>query len=511
MKHHHFLFIAIMLTVFLSAVLTSAETTAADIREPAVSGRFYPSDPEKLSSAIRHFLDEAVPAKGERPIAIAAPHAGYIYSGQICADAFRQAADHKYDLIVLLGTNHSAPGFQGISVYPAGGYRTPLGVAEIDEKAAAALMDGGGDISFHKAAHEKEHSVEVMIPFVQTLFPGAKILPAIVGTDDPETCEDFGKKLAEVIRTRSALIVSSTDLSHYPAYEDAVTTDRNTLEAMISMNPASLNEIIRKQEKKGISNLSTCACGQAPIMAAMSAAKALGANCGRIISYANSGDASVGNRDRVVGYGALMFTASEHCTGQIPEPFVQESDKPADLNDAQKKSLLNFARKTIAQYLDSETVPLARGFDRQLWYKQGAFVTLKKHGDLRGCIGHMAEDRPLCQVVGEMALNAAFQDRRFRPLAAPELPQCEIEISVLTPFREVTGPEQILVGRDGVLIRKDGRSAVFLPQVAPEQGWNRDQMLEHLCQKAGLESDAWKEDTRFFTFQANVFSEHEFK
>ncbi|MEZ4528548.1 MAG: AmmeMemoRadiSam system protein B [Desulfobacterales bacterium] len=504
-----FLFLAITLIFSPSAEVSQA--FAADMREPAVSGRFYPSDPEKLSLAVRHFLDDALPAKGERPIAIAAPHAGYIYSGQICADAFAQAAGHEYDLIVLLGTNHSAPGFRGISVYSAGGYRTPLGVAEIDEKAAAALMSGKGDISFHRAAHEKEHSVEVMIPFVQTLFPGVKILPAIVAADDPEVCARFGRKLAEVIRTRRALLVSSTDLSHYPAYEDAAVTDRNTLEAMISLDPARLNQVIRTQERKGISNLSTCACGQAPIMAVMTAAKALGANCGRIISYANSGDASVGTRDRVVGYGAVVFAASESCTDRIPEPFVPESESPADLNDAQKKSLLVFARNTITWYLDSETVPLARGFDAQLWYKQGAFVTLKKQGNLRGCIGHMAEDRPLCQVVGEMALNAAFEDRRFRPLAAAELPQCEIEISVLTPFREVSGPEQILVGRDGVLIRKDGRSAVFLPQVAPEQGWNREQMLEHLCQKAGLASDAWKENARFFTFQANVFSEHEFK
>ncbi len=509
MRQHLFFFLAITLIFFHSAAVEPV--SAADIRESAVSGRFYPSDPEKLWRAVRHFLDAAVPAKGVRPIAIAAPHAGYIYSGQICADAFAQAAGHAYDLIVLLGTNHSAPGFQGISVYPKGGYRTPLGVAEIDEKAAAELMAGGQEISFHRSAHEKEHSVEVMIPFVQTLFPGVKILPAIVAAEDPEICARFGRKLAEVIRSRRALIVSSTDLSHYPAYEDAVSTDRNTLEAMISLDPDRLNAVVRKQERKGINNLSTCACGQAPVMAVMSAARALGANCGRIISYANSGDASVGNRDRVVGYGAVMFTGSEDCTDRIPEPFVPESDSPASLNDSQKKSLLAFARNTIAQYLDSETVPLARGFDTELRYKQGAFVTLKKQGDLRGCIGHMAVDRPLCQVVGEMALSAAFQDSRFRPLAASELPQCEIEISVLTPFREVSGPDQILVGRDGVLIRKQGRSAVFLPQVAPEQGWNREEMLAHLCKKAGLASDAWKEDTRFFTFQANVFSEHEFK
>jgi AmmeMemoRadiSam system protein A len=136
---------------------------------------------------------------------------------------------------------------------------------------------------------------------------------------------------------------------------------------------------------------------------------------------------------------------------------------------------------------------------------RGVFVTLKKRGNLRGCIGRMVPDRPLAELVGAMALQSAFEDPRFNAVTARELPELEVEISVLTPMKQVSGPGDIEVGRDGVLIQKGGRSAVFLPQVAPEQGWGRDEMLGHLCQKAGLPANAWKEGTTFLTFQAIVF------
>jgi AmmeMemoRadiSam system protein A len=177
------------------------------------------------------------------------------------------------------------------------------------------------------------------------------------------------------------------------------------------------------------------------------------------------------------------------------------------LSDAHKKTLLAFARKTIEQYLTTETAPLPRGFDAMLTHGSGAFVTLTEQGQLRGCIGHMDEDLPLCQTVGYCALQAALNDPRFPPVGLKEWPRVSIEISVLTPLKPVGGYGDILIGRDGVVIEKDGRSAVFLPQVATEQGWDRDQMLEHLCTKAGLPPGSWRQGASFRTFQAIVFSE----
>ena len=176
-----------------------------------------------------------------------------------------------------------------------------------------------------------------------------------------------------------------------------------------------------------------------------------------------------------------------------------------------KRKLLALARETLARIFSTETVPLARGCGANLQQPRGVFVTLRKRGELRGCIGRMVGNEPLCKMAGTMALQAAFQDNRFRPLAADELKDVEIEISVLTPMKPVAGVSDIVVGRDGVLLMKEGRSAVFLPQVATEQGWNREEMLDHLCLKAGLKAGSWREGARFSTFQAIVFGESEFR
>jgi AmmeMemoRadiSam system protein A len=154
-------------------------------------------------------------------------------------------------------------------------------------------------------------------------------------------------------------------------------------------------------------------------------------------------------------------------------------------------------------------VPLPRRSSPILSEPRGVFATLKQRGNLRGCIGNMITDRALAELVGAMALQSAFEDPRFSPVTLRELADLEIEISVLTPMKPVTGPNDIVVGRDGVLLKKGGRSAVFLPQVAPEQGWGRDEMLSHLSQKAGLPSNAWRDGASFLTFQAIVFSEAE--
>ena len=484
---------------------------AAGVRKPAVAGEFYPSDRERLSRAVAGFLDDALPPSGERPIAIVSPHAGYIFSGQIAADAYKEAAAFHYDTIVILGVNHTTPGFDGISVYPSGGFETPLGVAPIDEALAASVMAADKRFAFAPTVHEREHSIEVQVPFIQTVFPKAKILPAVVGTQDPNVCARFGDALAAAAGEKSILIVASSDLSHYPGYEDAVRVDRATLESIASLDAVKYQAVTARWMQEPPPKLDTCACGQGPIFAAMAAAKKLGANRARIISYANSGSTLVGDRSRVVGYGAVSFVArgSPAIPSSTRAPAEPPTGESAALTGEDKTALLRFARETIRRYLTTETVPLPRGFDPALDRKSGAFVTLKKSGELRGCIGHMSEDLPLCQVVGYCALQSAFNDRRFSPLEPEELAAVEIEISVLTPYKRINGYQEIEIGRDGVLMEKDGRSAVFLPSVAVEQGWSRDEMLEQLSLKAGLPRDAWKKSAVFHTFQATVFGESE--
>jgi AmmeMemoRadiSam system protein A len=161
--------------------------------------------------------------------------------------------------------------------------------------------------------------------------------------------------------------------------------------------------------------------------------------------------------------------------------------------------------------MTTDTVPLVRNVSPRLQTPQGTFVTLRKHGELRGCIGHIPPDYPLARAVGAMALHAAFSDTRFPQLARSELEEVDIEISVLTSTKPITGPQEIVVGRDGVVISKNGKTAVFLPQVAAEQKWGRTELLENLCLKAGLARDSWKEGARFSVFQAIAFDEAQFR
>ncbi|MBU2251823.1 MAG: AmmeMemoRadiSam system protein B, partial [Proteobacteria bacterium] len=479
-----------------------------EVRPPTVAGKFYPESASVLRLAIEKFMQDALPAQAREPLAIVVPHAGYIYSGQICADGYSQVRNRPYDIVVILGTNHTAPGLRKIALYPGGGFRTPLGTAPVDGEIVSALLAASPDCTADAAPHAHEHSVEVQVPFLQVLFPKAKIVPAIVGEADAALFNRFGAALARVLKGRRALIVASSDLSHYPSAADAEIVDGKTLAAILSLDPAVLHAAIQTQAARRIPNLSTSACGEAPIMAAMAAAKAMGATGGRVISYAHSGDLPIGEQERVVGYGAVVLGSGLE-PAKKAAPVVPAVDRPLTPED--KRALLALARETISRFLTTQMVPLPRGFSPAAMEQRGVFVTLKKHGNLRGCIGRMIPDRPLATLVGAMALQSAFEDPRFRQVALEEVPKLEIEISVLTPMKPVSGPGDIVVGRDGVLLQKGGRSAVFLPQVAPEQGWGRDEMLNQLSLKAGLPPGAWREGARFSTFQALVFGEADSK
>jgi MEMO1 family protein len=496
---------------FFAAACQANKTSDTDIREPAVAGKFYSNSAAKLRLAVEKYLHDAIPVRVKRPVAIVVPHAGYIYSGQICADGFKQVSNQSYDVIVILGTKHTNSDLQKISLYPGDGFRTPLGKVPVEKDIIISLKKADPqDCFLDKSLHESEHSVEVMVPFIQVIFPKAKIVPVVVGTPDTDMCIRFGQALAKVLKNRKALIVASSDLSHYPARQDAEIVDRETLKAIAGLDPAVFRATIQKHRESNIANLFTSACGEAPILAAMAAAKSLGAVRGEIISYANSGDTSIGESSRVVGYGAVVLTADGE--GKITMPDQTKSAAVSSpLSSSDKKALLAFARETISRLFMTDTVPLARGFSANLQQPRGAFVTLRKKGELRGCIGNMTGDEPLVKTVGSMAIQAAFNDRRFNPLTADELKDVEIEISALTPMKQVSGVSDIVVGRDGVLLTKNDHHAVFLPQVATEQGWNKELMLDNLCQKAGLESGCWKEKALFSTFQAVVFSESQFK
>jgi MEMO1 family protein len=498
--------VALLLAALGLQLPIAAGSQAPPVREPAYAGQFYPAAGPRLAAAIDAFMRDAVPPRPERPLAIVVPHAGYVYSGQIAADAFRQAGQHRYRTVVILGPNHTGAGAGRIAVAPGSAFKTPIGLATIDERFRADLLKEDPDCVLDAAAHAREHSIEVQVPFVQRVLPGAAIVPIVVGDAAPEVAVRLGRALGRIARDRDALIVASSDLSHYPPQARAGEVDREVLAAMASLDTTRLAATIAAQMRRGVPGLATCACGDGPIMAAMTAAAALGATRGAVISYANSGDSLVGEASEVVGYGAVVMTAGERTADVAALSAVPAADAgPLQAGDGE--TLLSIAREAIRRLLTTDTVPLVRPQNPRLRRAAGVFVTLRKRGDLRGCIGRLAPDAPLGVLTGRMALESAFRDTRFDAVRAAELNEIAIEVSVLTPPKPVPNAAALVLGRDGVILEKQGRSAVFLPSVATEQGWNREQLLDNLALKAGLPAAAWRTGAQLFAFQAEVFTE----
>jgi AmmeMemoRadiSam system protein B/AmmeMemoRadiSam system protein A len=496
------------------ALTPTTVPTPSEVRKPAVAGQFYPDDAEQLSTVIDAFLAQAeeVELEGQarpEPIAIIVPHAGYIFSGQVAACAFKQIEGVDYEAIVVVGTNHYASGFQQISVYAEGAFETPLGLVPVDTELAKALIAADERIVFDRLVHAYEHSIEMELPFLQKLCPGQAVVPVIVGEPSPENCQALSEALAQVLSDKKALIIASSDLSHYPSYDDACRVDMATLAAIETLDPQQLTETLDEYMAEEIPELYTMCCGEGPIRVAMIVAKKLGANQAAVLKYANSGDSPFGDRDQVVGYGAVMFwKGKEPLTSFVLSAPPSPPQGLTSLGSDEKEKLLVIARQTIAQLLETGTVPLFEVSEPNLFQERGCFVTLKKHGELRGCIGNLVPVRPLYLTVQNVAISAAISDSRFPPVTKEELKDISVEISVLSPFELIEDVSEIEVGRHGLVIVKGQNQGVLLPQVATEQNWDLDEFLRQICLKADLSEDAWQEGAQLYVFTAEVFEEY---
>lgn len=495
----------------LASVVARATPAGDALRRPAAAGRFYSDDPEKLAAQVDRLLAEAELASGvAMPVALVAPHAGYVYSGHVAAQAYRQIIGVDYDAIVVIGVNHQDASFRRVSVWAEGGFETPLGVAQVDEELAAALIAADERIVFDRQVHLQEHSVEVQLPFLQRVFgDDVRFAPVVIGEPSAENNGALAGALAETLSGKKALIVASADLSHYPAYDDAVSSDLAILQAIVAMDVQRLSDVRDELMAQGIPGLSTCTCGEGPLTAAILAAKALGANHARLLGYANSGDTPFGDRDQVVGYGAVMFWQGDE---SVEQPLTAQGppvlSPVAPLGEGERSALLQLAHATLERYLTLGDAPVVQPEEPGLWQRRAAFVTLEKQGELRGCIGDLVGQRPLYLSVQWAALSAALADRRFPPVTAEELPEISVEISVLSALQEVSDVLEIEVGKHGLLIVQGDRRGVLLPQVAVDEGWDRQALLSALCQKAGLPEDAWQdEDSVLYSFTAEVFGD----
>ena len=470
---------------------------AEQTREPVFAGTWYPGDAKHLRQDVETYLQKAAtPDLQGQLFALIAPHAGYSYSGQVAAYAYKLLEKQKFETVVLIGPSHHVY-FSGVSIYDRGGFRTPLGVVPLDTALTSALKDRDRRIRYVAEAHAQEHSLEIQLPFLQVVMPGFKLVPLVMGDQSFDSCQWLAEAVASCIGKKSVLVVASSDLSHFHPYQEAKKLDQVVLDEVNAFEPRALSENL-----KG----GTCeACGGGPMVTAMLIAKKLGATSGQVLYYANSGDVT-GDRSGVVGYMAAALWGNPKKEGEAGGK-KQKVGVDLGLTAEEKTALLKLARKTIeAKCRGEKTEAPEVESSPALNEPRGAFVTLNKDGRLRGCIGQIQARKPLVKTVAEMAVAAAFDDPRFPALRAEELKDINIEISVLTPLRRITDVGEIQVGTHGIYMRRGGYSGLLLPQVATEWKWDRSAFLEHTCEKAHLPKDAWKDrETEIYIFSADVF------
>ncbi len=475
-----------------------------NIKQPNVSGQFYSANPGRLAAHIDHFFSQADISPTDKDVLILiAPHAGYVYSGGVAAYGYKALSRKPYRTIVVLSPSHQYP-FDGVSIWKDGAFRTPLGDIPVDGDFATKLLEQNEDFISAPQAFEGEHAVEVHLPFLQKTFKDFKIVPVIFGQPGKKLCEAFADSLDAMIGDRQdVLVVVSSDMSHYHNDKTARDMDRKTIQAIENL---ALDEFWTKTSSR---ELEMCGCH--PVMSALFLARKRGLKP-EVLKYANSGDVS-GDKSRVVGYSSIMFYKPKGALKDGAPGDDADTQKGAvPLTRGQKARLIEIARKTIQDYILNGTITNFEETDPRLAAEEGAFVTLHKRKMLRGCIGNIIARGPLYLTVRDMAIAAATQDPRFPAVTKEELDQLDIEISVLSRPRRCRDVNEIKMGMHGVIVRKGiFHQGVFLPQVATETGWTREEFLSNLCMhKAGLPPDAWKDPkTHIEIFTADVFSEQD--
>jgi len=479
------------------ALLLCSTTGAEPVRQPVRAGSFYPSEPRELRNLIDRLAQNARSAQQDLPDrrslrALILPHAGYSYSGPTAAHAARVLSENQFETVLLMGPDHFV-GFRSAAVPAVQAFQSPLGKIPL-HPVSADLLKQPELFAPLPPADDREHSLEVVLPFLQTFLKAFQLIPVVVGRADVDR---LGTALLPLV-DRETLVVVSSDLSHFLPYAEAQAKDRRTIDAILA------------RDRRALVQDANSACGVHPLAILLTMADRFGWRP-VLLNYLNSGD-TAGDRSRVVGYAAIAFF------GDPPMPAMQEANQL--LAPEKGQVLVKLARSTLMEKFGLPLPPSEADrmrsalSDASFQARCGTFVTLKHKGKLRGCIGSLSASDPLAEGVRRNAINAAFHDPRFSPLTEKELGQVEIEVSVLTEpqplaFRD---PEDLLrklrANVDGVIIRQGHASATFLPQVW-EQLPKKEDFLSHLCLKAGLPRDAWKRGKlEVSTYQVQYFEEH---
>ncbi len=444
------------------------------IRNTAVAGMFYPNDKAELERTIAYFDKHNNFDYEYKTRAIIAPHAGYVYSGQLASEAFG-CLDKSAKTIFIFAPAHKVA-LDGFALSDFDFWKTPLGKIEIDKEISLELTEKFGALEFNEA-HKEEHAIEVQVPFVQSYFKeGVKIVPVLVGR------KSIAPILEHFWENKEVAFIISSDLSHFHPWTEAKKLDSITAQMIENLE---IEEFHHQQ-----------ACGASVICGLVEFARNKKFTPIRI-GMMNSGDVT-NNQESVVGYGAWFLYDKGEELGLAH--FINEYFQNYVIAVCKRSILNRFENKNKLSAEDLGHLP-------QVFLQIGAvFVTLKIDGGLRGCIGSIIAHRPLINDLIEHAYSAAFSDPRFRPLTIEEFNEATISVSILTTPKRMDFKneeellEKIVPHTDGIII-KDGRyQSVYLPSVW-EQLPDKKEFLNTLKQKAGLSADYFSDTFEAFKFR----------
>ena len=457
-------------------------------REAAVAGVFYPDDKESLVRQVDNYIQEHKQQPQLLPVrALIVPHAGFVYSGYVAAEAYCQIANQSFDNVFLIGTSHKAS-YSGAVVPNASVFETPMGDVDVNTeilnelKSATMLITGNNEI------HHEEHTLEVQLPFLQRILPNLKIVPILIGSKDANEIEQIAECLKAYFIPSNLFIISS-DFSHYPPAQYAIDEDSRTARVICNNNPDDLIKYISYIEDGEVPNLFTRLCGWSSVLTLLYITQDIEVTYTRL-SYQHSGMKLTKDHSRVVGYQAIAI--SDKRTIDI-------------LTKKEKKEMLRLAHEAINRQLyfqddeDDKT---------QLQVKSsGVFVSVYNGDELRGCVGQFGNKGNLNNLIKKLAVDAAYDDSRFESIKEDELNDIRIEISLLTPLELIDDINKIEVGRHGIYIMNGFQHGTFLPQVGARNQWTVEEYLGHCSRdKAKIGWDGWRE-ADIFIFEAVIIKD----
>ncbi len=463
------------------------------VRPPAVAGQFYPKKESEAREQIEVFLAEADSVLSSPPQIIIVPHAGWQYSGPIAAKSFGLLEKDDFKRVILLGTTHQVS-TDKIILDDHDFWQTPLGQVPTDKDLVADLVDQE-TIVVDREVHQDDHVLEIELPFLQVILGDFSIVPILIGRVDSSALSILARKLASILTNNpKALLVISSDLSHYPDQITAQKVDTKTLAAIASGSRERFDQTLVDLENQ-YPAVDTFACGAEAIRAGLLVANQIGLKEAKILAQGDSGAVS-GLIEQVVGYGSVAF-------------WLKQEQDFVGIDQEEKQILLSWAREALTGYLATGQIPLKQVPGVSLETKGAVFVTLKKNGQLRGCLGGFEARESVWQAVANMAVATAINDPRFSPVTKDELKDIAIEISLLSPLKKIKSIEEIKLGKHGVYLKQGSLTGTFLPQVAQEGDWTKESFLGEICvQKMGLERNCYLDPaTEIFVYTVESFAE----